>query len=720
MNGINYNLYPKGSQWRKWDLHVHTPASFHWKDGKLLRDMDEEEKRSTFQQLLNTIENTDVAVFSFTDYWTFDGYIQFMNYLKENSLHCSKTIFPGMELRVEAPVNYRLNIQVILSDLLSEQQLADFKSSLNVRSINRRISDEAIIAFAKTLDASKARIHGFDDPRHLSDSDLLRLGVMTVEVTQSSLEAAIKSVPPARAYIVLPYDTSDGLEELDWETQPQADNYFMQTAHAFESRKEETTKLFLGIETDKNRQFIDNFQKTLNNVQKPVICGSDAHRFSEYGKYPNNRITWINADPTFQGFRQIFFEPRERVRIQELLPEEKIPYLVIDKVRFRDNTGNKLFPADWIELNENLNTVIGGKSSGKSLLLYHITKTIAPDLVNKRAQETSIIEYSFGDPGELDFEVKWKDGHTDTLSITSEHTRREIEYIPQMYVNSLAEKDGKASLYELIESILEQNATYRDFIQQVRKEISQLETNIEQDLSSLLNLRGEIQRLHGERRAIGDLTAIKQEIGRLSSRIEVLREESGFSFEEKQHYESLQRSIQKQLHRRLKYISLNKAILELIASVKRMQKDATDTIARSSAELGHDKFNKRIITSLSSDASNRISNTYSAFIKSHSSLADRALAKATEYGHNAQRLTELLKPYQEKVRDQETLRKLSSDLEKEQKTLAIYQEKDSRIEAVKEAGLKNRERLLKNYSSLFHCYERIVDMLQLSRWTEFS
>ena len=64
----------------------------------MLRDMTEQEKEVTFQQLLTTIENTDVAVFCFTDYWTFDGYIQFINYLQRKNILCSKTIFPGMRV----------------------------------------------------------------------------------------------------------------------------------------------------------------------------------------------------------------------------------------------------------------------------------------------------------------------------------------------------------------------------------------------------------------------------------------------------------------------------------------------------------------------------------------------------------------------------------------------------------------------------------------------
>jgi hypothetical protein len=83
------------------------------------------------------------------DYWTFDGYIQFSDFLNRKNIKLSKTIFPGMELRIEAPVDYRLNIHVLLSNLISVQQLEDFKSKLMIASLDRRISDESIIEYAK-------------------------------------------------------------------------------------------------------------------------------------------------------------------------------------------------------------------------------------------------------------------------------------------------------------------------------------------------------------------------------------------------------------------------------------------------------------------------------------------------------------------------------------------------------------------------------------------
>lgn len=717
---MTYSEYPKGSRWRKWDLHVHTPASFHWNGGQFLRDMNEQEKESMFGELVATLEGTDVAVFCFTDYWTFDGYIQFIRYLEDKDVCCSKAIFPGMELRVEAPVDYRLNLQVILSDSLTEDQLEDFKSRLVIRSIDRRLSDESIMAFARTLDQSKARIHGFDDPGILDNNALLRLGSSTVEVTKSSLEAALGAVPSGTAYIVLPYDTSDGLEELDWEAQPHADNYFMQTADAFESRKAGTTNLFLGRETDENRHFIDNFQKTLNYVRKPVICGSDAHRFSDYGNYPSERITWIKADPTFEGFRQIFFEPRERVRIQELRPEDRTPYLVIDKVRFLDSTGEDLFPAEWIELNEGLNAVIGGKSSGKSLFLYHIVRTAAPDLLSKRSREIDIPQYRFGSPGQLGFEVKWKDGHLDALLDPSEQGNRELEYVPQMYVNSLAEEEGREALYRLVESILEQNRAYRDFSQGVREEISQLEVRIARDVAQLLKRRDEIRGLYAERREIGSESAIKKEIQRLSSRIDLLREESNFSAEERERYESLQESRQFQRERQRRYQDLEKAITQLVATIDDLRSNVGGVIEASAEDLGASRFTERIIAALRSRAVQRLTNTLSTIVSSQESLAERAREKAAKSRNRAQMANELMKPYQDKISNQKLLKKLTSDLEKEQERLLAYESKASRIDAVTRAGLRARASLLKNYTDLFERYSRIVSMLQLDAYSRIS
>jgi len=184
---IKQSNYSRGSEWRKWDLHIHTPASFHWNGGKRLQEMNGQEQEQIFREMLDAINKSDVAAFAIMDYWTFDGYLKFKEYLEKKKLQLNKTIFPGMELRVEAPVNYRLNIHVILSNELNAQQLQDFKSKLKIASINRVVSDDALKEFAKSLDDSKAKKHGYKSPATLKDMELLELGSKTAVVTKESL-----------------------------------------------------------------------------------------------------------------------------------------------------------------------------------------------------------------------------------------------------------------------------------------------------------------------------------------------------------------------------------------------------------------------------------------------------------------------------------------------------------------------------------------------------
>ena len=91
----------RGSVWRQWDLHIHTPASFHWL-GKKFRDCaNADERRDLIDQMIDALNKAEPAVFAIMDYWTFDGWLALKARLKEAgapTLH--KTVFPGIELRL--------------------------------------------------------------------------------------------------------------------------------------------------------------------------------------------------------------------------------------------------------------------------------------------------------------------------------------------------------------------------------------------------------------------------------------------------------------------------------------------------------------------------------------------------------------------------------------------------------------------------------------------
>lgn len=70
----NGKLFERGSEWRQWDLHIHTPASFHWKGKKFDSELDSTHNRDLVDEMINALNNAKPEVFALMDYWTFDGW----------------------------------------------------------------------------------------------------------------------------------------------------------------------------------------------------------------------------------------------------------------------------------------------------------------------------------------------------------------------------------------------------------------------------------------------------------------------------------------------------------------------------------------------------------------------------------------------------------------------------------------------------------------------
>ena len=445
---------PRGSCWRKWDLHIHTPASFHWNGGKRFVQMDATEKEAALDQIVDAINSSDVVAFSIVDYWTFDGFEEIRAHVKAGKASLTKTVFPGMELRVEAPVDYRLNVQVLLSDQLTRQQRADFKAALRLSGSGRSISEEALIEFGRGLSADKARKHGFTGNYADDELQLLSLGSQTAEVTRESLVEAKKAIPDGTCLIILPYDTSDGLEKLNWAEHPCADQYFMQSADIFETRTPGNVDLFLGRRTKANISFFDNFLKTMGGRPKPAISGSDAHKLTDYGSFPGDRITWIKADPTFEGLKKTIIEPEGRVfigeRPEQLQIIERHPTKFIESVSIKKKAGSTL-PEHWfdcsIPINPGLVAIIGNKGNGKSALgetvglLGKTANAGAFSFLSDRRFRQSKNNKAAHFEGSL----IWMSGNKETAPLHENPDPNAFElvkYIPQSYLETLCNELG--------------------------------------------------------------------------------------------------------------------------------------------------------------------------------------------------------------------------------------------------------------------------------------
>lgn len=134
----------------------------------------------------------------------------------------------------------------------------------------------------------------------------------------------------------------------------------------------------LAIEIDKScdlllgnagdRDFFLKADRYPGAVRKPVVSGSDAHGFDEL----NRRACWIKANPNFEGFRQVLFEPEDRVSLLEVSPDTIYPKPWFNRI---DAAGGLVedeplaFKDASLELNAGLVAIIGGRGTGKSVLL---------------------------------------------------------------------------------------------------------------------------------------------------------------------------------------------------------------------------------------------------------------------------------------------------------------------------------------------------------------
>ena len=112
--------------------------------------------------------------------------------------------------------------------------------------------------------------------------------------------------------------------------------------------------------------------KTLDFQEKddiPYIDFSDNHNCN---KYPctnktgeNHQFYCIKGQPSFESIRFAFIDPKSRIRKESEVKELKRFDNYIEKISFKED---KLIDKVDLEFSPNLNVIIGGRSSGKSLL----------------------------------------------------------------------------------------------------------------------------------------------------------------------------------------------------------------------------------------------------------------------------------------------------------------------------------------------------------------
>ncbi|MGL2749542.1 TrlF family AAA-like ATPase [Helicobacter pylori] len=335
--------HSKGSSWHKWDLHAHTPYTHLNKA-----------YQCSEEKFIQKLCDSKIDCIGLTNYFKFNEK-EFE--LKEKIEKRGIKVFYNLEVRLDYQnkEDQCLDFHIIFSDKVTQQEIDNFlrNADANVGGTEKKLAD------LEKDDFDKAVVN-FDQLLECLEKESLKLRGKYLLGFLSRGHGSSRS--------------SSNYEKIVKKV------HFL--IHS--SNKQENLK--------KDREYWLKYNK-------PLIQSSDAHEEEQIGK----KYTWIKAEKTFEGLKQIIYEPETRVSIGEEKPQD--PLYKIDSVGLNFDEEVKTTneqddtPFCYAGFNEtlffspNFTCVIGGRGSGKSTLLQLIASAIKNKSFVKGLKHETIQKY---------------------------------------------------------------------------------------------------------------------------------------------------------------------------------------------------------------------------------------------------------------------------------------------------------------------------------------
>ena len=581
-------LFERGSEWRKWDLHLHTASSYDY--GYKAKDSDE--------ILARKLQENNIAAVAITDHFVIDK--NRINHLRE--LAPDIVFFPGVELRTDKGDT---NIHVIL--IFSDQSnLDELVEDFNVfkRDAKEKDNDERIYWDYNSQILPFAQKHN-----------------------------ALISIHAGRK--------SNGVDDRISNSLPHN-----------QAVKEEYAATVSMFEMGQVKDF-DGYRKYVfpDIGVKPIIMGSDNHDARNYN--PSNKL-WIKADVTFNGLKQIIYEPEERIYISDTKPECKPGYYVIDKVILNDEE----FSNEPIYFNDKLTCIIGGKSTGKSILLHNMAKAID----EKQVQEKELVVNT--STKELNnTAVYWSDGENDG--------DRHIIYIPQSYLNCLSDKqEVTTEIDNMIQSVILNNENAKLAYENMLTDIKEKRSELNVKILNLLDIHKEIVEIDEEKKELGDRSGIEREIKKLQEQKDALSKDLEISDEDITKYET---ALAESSSKSKLLAKINQEILSL---------GAITTIV-SPITIGFEDFSDDTLVKIDEIKSEIIKEADKIWISNRETLINELSDKQKQVNDEKERYDAIVKELQPKIQGNKAIAEFSSKILAEKDKLAVFNALDEKLKVQK-------------------------------------
>ena len=455
----------RGSLWHKWDLHTHGPASALNNQFPKLSDGSPDWDKY-LEALGQIIDTPAVAI---TDYFTVESYCKVQEIKQAGKLPHIEIVLPNIEFRIDKIINTkngprRLNYHVLFSDEVSAQDIEEhflqeikfqYEGDPQRQDLSLSVRRQNLEMLGKRLKAEHAP---FNDGR--SDFEI---GCMNATVKPEDIKEVLQNkeqIFGGKYLILLP---EEHMSLMDWDGQDHhTRKVLLQNADGILSKNPKTKHWAMGSGDPLVAiKFIKEFKSL-----KPCVGGCDAHTLETLGKPDLNRFCWIKFDLTFEGLKQVLYEPKECVYFGEAPPNLKNDYQVIESVSLSGS-------ADWfgditVPLNSDLVSVIGPRGSGKSALAEMIAIACGSNVFRPGVDvsDTFLAKASKRSASNLQpivgtkIAVRWADSHESFATIGSPlHTpqdEEEVKYLPQKFVDRLCAPENNEELEQEIERVIYQ------------------------------------------------------------------------------------------------------------------------------------------------------------------------------------------------------------------------------------------------------------------------
>ncbi|MFA5792829.1 MAG: AAA family ATPase [Candidatus Gracilibacteria bacterium] len=427
--------YSKGSQWNRWDLHLHTPKSIVQQYGG-----DTEAVWDKFIKQLAELPK-DIKAIAVTDYLFCDGYKVLLK--RRSEFPNIDLLMPNIEFRLNTfsgteNNKKRHNFHILFDPSVPPEVIEE--QFLNGISKGYKIADHTEWEQAPTRrsleELGKAMKANAPATNSIQNKTDLEVGFDNITYDRDDLLKLLKKSPFKGRYL-----TAIGYSEWDqakWDQSAAEKRDLINSSNFCLTCLDDPAKIALNKEN-----------LASNNLQTPILHSSDSHDFSRL----NATKLWIKADPTFAGLKQVLNEPEHRLFMGDSPPNYRHEHKIIKKISIP--TSNGWFEEGFeIELNEGLVTIIGGRGSGKSAL----AEAIAYGAGSKDVTENSFVENAKQHKSPITgtkIQLEWGDDSKSSFEIGKLHDDQGMVcYLPQSVVEDLCSPGKSEKLQAQIERVI--------------------------------------------------------------------------------------------------------------------------------------------------------------------------------------------------------------------------------------------------------------------------